>query len=151
MKYEIIKGDISPVTKQPLQYKKLENGTCYSINTPDTVIKVLEKLRETQQRVKLYYGDRVTGGDWEEEFDTKGRISRSTGNIKIPLLINNRRSYGGGTILTDCIVKIELTTKPHTVLYQHPNFHKRTDAEIKAAHEAINKQMAEYNIHLSNR
>lgn len=49
-----------------------------------------------------------------------GYVSRSCGNFKIPLLINNSRSIGGPSILDGNIVKI---TIDKVVVYQHPNYH----------------------------
>ena len=120
MNYTIIQGEISPTTKKPIEYKKLENGTCYNAETPDEMIEILEKLRENRTRCRFHWGDIKTGIDWEDDFDVKGRISRSTGPIKIPILIYNERSIGGGGMLTHCIVKIT-TTKGNKLIYQHPN------------------------------
>lgn len=106
-------------------YKVSESGTYYSNETPDEVIRVLDSIRGTQQRVKIYLGDKSTGRDWMEEDGKVGKIGRSSGSIKIPLLIKTINSHGGGAILDDCIVKI--VTSPLTsmrVLYQHPKYHQ---------------------------
>ena len=39
------------------------------------------------------------GFDWLEEFESYGYIGRSMGPIKVPLLVANTRSLGGGSIL----------------------------------------------------
>jgi predicted outer membrane repeat protein len=88
--------------------------------TPEKVKQILEKELHSHNRLRIFYGDKDTGLDWMEEHDTIGYIGRSTGESPITILLNNNRSYGGGAILTDCIVKI---TKDKTVLYQHPNYH----------------------------
>jgi hypothetical protein len=49
-----------------------------------------------------------------------GTIGRSTGTIKIPLLINNSRSFGGPGLLDDCIIKITVDKK---TVYSHPLYH----------------------------
>lgn len=106
-------------------YKVSESGTYYSNETPDEVIRVLESLRGTSQRVKIYLGDRETGRDWMEEDGKIGKIGRSTGPIKIPILLRMFNSHGGGAILEDCIVKI--VTSPVSsarVLYQHPRYYQ---------------------------
>lgn len=106
-------------------FKVSDSGTYYSNETPDGVIRVLESLRGTRQRVKIYIGDRVTGRDWMEEDSKIGKIGRSTGPIKIPILLKTMNSHGGGAILEDCIVKI--VTSPAAsarVLYQHPTYHQ---------------------------
>lgn len=100
---------------------KIINGTAYHKETSDEVVRVLESARNNHTRIKLYYGDVETGRDWNELYDTTGTIGRSTGSIKIPLLIRTERSLGGGGILDHCIVKIK-DTKTGRVLYQNPKY-----------------------------
>ena len=90
--------------------------------TPKKIKVLLETLYETQQRVRFHWGDIKTGKDWGDIYDVSGRIGRSTGINKIPLLIHNRRSLGGGAILTHCIVKITSSLGKH-LIYQHPKYH----------------------------
>lgn len=101
---------------------KIVNGTSYQVETPDEVIRVLESARQNKTRLRLAYGDKETGKDWQESFDVEGTISRSMGPVKIPILIHNARSMGGGGILTHCIVKI-VTSRGKRVLYQHSQYH----------------------------
>lgn len=101
-------------------------GTYYHIETPRQVIDVLESARHSKQRLRLHYGDQETGRDWLEEHDVVGYIGRSTGPIKVPLMIHNRRSLGGPALLDRCIIKIRSTGKHGGVLYQHPNYHTET-------------------------
>lgn len=101
------------------------NGTYYHHNTPPKVIDILERARMEYKRgrlyrIRLFYGDTKTGRDWLEENNIMGYVGRSTGLIKIPLLIHNRRSTGGHGILDHCIVKI---THRRQVIYQHPKYH----------------------------
>lgn len=101
------------------------NGTAYSEGTPERVIQVLERFMGDRRRLRLYYGDPRTGRDWRESHDIEGHIGRSTGSIKVPILVANRRSMGGGSILTANIVKIEYANKKlGGVLYIHPNYHR---------------------------
>lgn len=103
---------------------KIVNNTAYHFDTEDTIVDILEKAREEPKtRLRFYYGDVKTGRDWGDIHDQVGYIGRSTGEIKIPLIIYNTRSYGGGALLDDCIVKIE-TSRGKRVLYEHPNYHK---------------------------
>jgi hypothetical protein len=102
-------------------YKVTESNTSYHNETPDDLINVLERIRYRGQRVKFCYGDTNTGKSWNEENNIIGTIGRSTGTIKIPLLIATSRSHGGGSILTNCILKIT-ETGTGVVLYQHPKF-----------------------------
>ena len=99
------------------KYKEI-NGTSYSENTSDKVIKVLEKCIKERIRIVVDYGDVKTGISWNECHDICGYIGRSSGKIKIPLLIYNSRSFGGGALLDNCIVKIT-TSKGKRILYQH--------------------------------
>ncbi|MFC0903820.1 hypothetical protein ACFHWD_03830 [Clostridium sp. MT-14] len=99
---------------------KIINETAYHADTDKKVIDILENTRMSNQRIRLFYGDIKTGRDWMEEYDTIGYIGRSTGKIKIPLLVKTNKSYGGGAILDDCIVKITLDKK---IIYQHPKYH----------------------------
>jgi len=100
------------------------NGTTYKDETPLEVVNILEnnRLSHRGKRLKIYYGNTETGKDWNEIYDISGYIGRSTGSIKIPLLIHNKRSMGGSGILDHCIVKITETTKPYKVLYQHSKY-----------------------------
>lgn len=93
------------------------DGKTYKVNqemwfnplTPDRVILLLIQAQQNNTRLKLTYGDILTGKEWGDV--ESGTIGRSTGSIKIPLLIKTKRSLGGGGILTHCIVKIEYTNK----------------------------------------
>ena len=84
------------------------NGTSFSENTTPRVAQLLNELRDSQVRITLDYG---------EVYDISGRIGRSTGTSKIPLLIHNSRSLGGGAILDDCIIGIK-ESRGGRVLYK---------------------------------
>ena len=104
--------------------------TTYNKDTSKKVIDILENAIDTRKRVRVFYGDTKNGRDWLEEYGTIGRIGRSCGENKIPILIANSRSLGGGALLDDCIVKI---TIDKTVVYQHelynlPSFLMQADA-----------------------
>lgn len=99
------------------------NGTSYHIDTPKLVIDVLEQARQSGRRIRLYYGDVETGRSWGDEYDIIGKIGRSCGSIKVPLMIYSRRSMGGLAFLDHCIVKaVDVASK--RVLYQHPSFNQ---------------------------
>lgn len=105
--------------KEYLKSEKTE--LCYNIETPIKVIEAIEKAFINRTRVTLDYGHKDTGKSWGEVFDITGRIGRSTGTIKIPLLVYNTRSMGGGALLSHCIVKMS-TSAGNNTLYQHPNY-----------------------------
>jgi len=103
------------------------DGTAYHKATPKGVINILEEARLSNRAIQLRFcfGDVETGRDWEEIHDTTGYIGRSTGSIKIPLLIKTPRSTGGGGLLDHCIVKIERRYGKKCVqVYTHPKYHK---------------------------
>ena len=106
-----------------IRYVRLDSQTCYHETTPEAVRRVLENARVNRERIRVFYGDTDTGRDWCEENDTQGRVGRSTGNIKIPLLLHNERSMGGGALLDHCVVKI---MRGKCVLYQHTRYNNGT-------------------------
>ena len=101
---------------------KVRYGTSWDVNTSDYVIAVLETARQNHTRLHISYGDAETGRDWLEEFESYGYIGRSTGINKIPLIVHNKRSMGGGGLLDHCIVRIR-ESKGGKVLWQHPKYH----------------------------
>lgn len=94
-----------------IKYKITESGTAYHIETDDELVRILENIRHDGTRVTLDYGDVKTGESWGEQYDITGTLSRSTGRIKIPILIHNSRSFGGGAILDHCIIGIKHSNK----------------------------------------
>lgn len=97
------------------------NGTSYDARTTAEVVRILESTCLNRTRLHISVGDAETGRDWLEEFETHGYVGRSIGPIKVPLLIANRRSLGGGAILDQCIVRIR-RSEGGRVLYQHPAY-----------------------------
>ena len=101
---------------------KIENGGLFfTEGTAPQVINAIKHAHAHGLRVRVFYGDTVTGAAWPEEFDIVGKIGKSTGVQKIPLLINNARSMGGGALLDHCIVGVALTNGGGW-LYKHPSF-----------------------------
>jgi hypothetical protein len=84
---------------------KVINGTYYNAETSDKTIEFLERVRKSRERIVLDYGNTETMESWGDVYGITGTVSRSTGQVKIPLLIHNSRSLGGGAILTHCIIK----------------------------------------------
>lgn len=116
------------------------NGTSYDERTHDAVIRVLETARQNRTRLHISLGETdydrgKIGLDWLEEFETHGYVGRSMGPIKVPLLLSNSRSIGGGAILDHCIVRIRRAAGGR-VLYQHPAYHFG-DLEIRRKSEPV--------------
>lgn len=101
------------------QYKVV-NGISFDKNTPEKVIQVLLYAMNTRQRIRIFYGDKRTGKDWCETYDTMGYVGSSMGPVKIPILVNNSRSMGGSAILTGSIVRITIDRRD---VYRHPKYH----------------------------
>lgn len=99
---------------------KILNGTYYNSTTPDNVIKELEKARKGNYRIRIWYGDTKTGKDWLEINDIIGYVGRTTGPIKVPILLKKNNSTGGTAILDHCIIKITVDKK---IVYQNPNYY----------------------------
>jgi hypothetical protein len=93
--------------------------TWFTPGTPRKVCQILESYRQSDRVLRLFMGDKVTGRDWMEENDVVGRIGRSTGSQKVPLLIEPGER-GGPAILTDSIVR--LMDADGTELYRHASY-----------------------------
>lgn len=91
---------------------KIVNGYEVDSNCPNELVSVLEKLYDGRNtRITIDYGDTVTGKSWNERYDISGYVGRSTGTTKIFLLVSNRRSLGGGGILTGNVLSIKHSNK----------------------------------------
>lgn len=93
------------------------NGTFYTSDTPEDLIKVLESIRASHERVTITYGNIHTGKAWDDKPES-GFIGKSNGEIKAPILLKSKRSLGGELILTNSILKI--TAARGIILYQGP-------------------------------
>jgi hypothetical protein len=100
---------------------KVVNGTSYHVETSDEVIRILEICRTNKTRIVLDYGDTESGKSWGDKYGITGYVGRSTGGIKIPILMYNSKSIGGGAILDHCIISIK-TSIGRAPLYTHPNY-----------------------------
>jgi hypothetical protein len=108
---------------------KVINGTSYHEQTPDEICEILEYARRTRSRIKIDLGytensvakGKRLGQSWGEINDVTGYVGRSGGSVKIPILLHNSRSLGGGGMLDHCIVQIK-ESKGGRVLYQHKNY-----------------------------
>jgi hypothetical protein len=107
------------------------NGTAYRKATPQAVIEVLERARQSRrtgrpQRLRVFYGNPRNGRDALHmcAFDgLTGYVGRATGNFKTVLMVHNSRSLGGDHITDHHIVKI-VDTRTKRVLYKHPRYYQ---------------------------
>ena len=99
---------------------------------PAQIQQALESAYRSKRRIRIWYGfteshiltgaqrDSV-GRSWGDDFDVTGTVGRSTGRVKIPLLVNNARSLGGSAILVNSIIRIDdIFSRTH--LFKHPAF-----------------------------
>ena len=98
---------------------RVANGTFYHEDTEWPIIELLENARRSGKRIRMFYGDTKTGQDWFEEYDVCGRLGRSMGPIKIPILLSNSKSTGGGSILAHCIIRLLIEGKE---VYRHKKY-----------------------------
>ncbi len=109
-----------------MKQSKQMNGTSYDVRTPNEVVRILGQARQNRTRLHVSLGETEgpeSGRDWLEENDVYGFIGRSTGSVKIPLLIHNRRSLGGPGLLDHCVVRIRYTTGRRAVVWQQGSYH----------------------------
>lgn len=88
----------------------------------EKLISVILQYRGSNERLRFWYGDRDTGKSWNEEFEVLGRIGRSSGTFKVPLVLNNSRSCYGGSLMFSPLVRIDEVSS-HRTLWKVPNFH----------------------------
>lgn len=112
-------SNVYPATRNGRDYLVV-NGTWYNPSTPPEVIKVLENARVFRRLLWVDYGDPQTGRSWNEENDVRGRVSRSSGPVKIPLLVADGDD-GAPAMLEHCIVNI-MSAESGRILYRHPTF-----------------------------
>jgi len=97
--------------------------------TPDHLCQLLARLNVSRERVLLVYGDVETGAIWKSATPERGRIGRSTGPRKIPLLVRTSRSMGGEAILDDSILEVRESVGGK-VIYTRPGitpFYKKDE------------------------
>lgn len=112
----------SPLTQQ----------TYFDPGTDAKAVRVLETCRRDGRKVRLMLGNTATGRCWLEEHDVVGRIGRSAGTLKVPLLIEPG-ACGGSAILTNCLLRI-VEWDTGRDLYRHPAF-RIPDLSIRRAAE----------------
>ena len=94
------------------------NGTTYEDGTDPAVVQVLEWARTMQPRIRIriWYGDPQTGLSWGDS--EVGYVGRSCGDLKIPIIVHNNRSTGGGHISERAIIRIAYANKKRRFVKQ---------------------------------
>lgn len=95
----------------------LSRRTYFDPGTDPRAARILERCRSDDAKVRLILGSTVTGEAWLDQHDVVGRIGRSTGILKVPLLIEPGAD-GGSAILTACLLAI-VAWDSGTFLYRH--------------------------------
>ena len=113
-------------------YTKLgDNATWFDARTPKKVQRALEDARKSGDCMRVFLGDAKTGRDGMDEYDTIGRVGRSMGPMKSPLLVPEGDS-GGPALLTDCIVRLVNVTTGKEI-YRHAKYHTPKMEMVEAA------------------
>jgi hypothetical protein len=92
------------------------DGTTWKTEN-EAVIGVLEGAWRRGTRLRITYGDPVTGKVEHARDYVEGRIARSNGRVKVPLVLHNARSLYGHMLDDYAIVRIE-TSRGRKLLYQ---------------------------------
>jgi len=100
-------------------YDVWDDGYTFGLDTPVSVKVALMNCKDSNHRVRFWYGDPKTGEAWLEESDVYGFVGFSTGRSKIPLILKNRHSLDGPGILDGCIVKLAVNNR---IAYEHPTY-----------------------------
>ena len=116
--YDYYQNIIAQFCRRP----DLNQETWFDPGTLEPVKERLEHARLHDQKLRLFFGNRETGQCWLEENDVLGFIGRSMGPMRIPILLANRNSSGGGGILTACILRI-IDAKAAKELWRQENYH----------------------------
>ena len=93
-------------------------GVYFYEGTPLTVCDKLIELNKSRERITLDYGDLNTGKSWGDTNDIHGYVGKSTGSKPILILVFNKRSFGGGAIMSDHILSIK-SSKGDKLIYKH--------------------------------
>lgn len=111
----------------------LSRQTYFDPGTPPEVARVLESCRKALDKIRLVLGDPSTGESWLDEYDVVGTIGRSTGSLKVPLLIEDGE-HGGGSILTACVLCI-IDWNSGRTRYRHAAY-RPPELSIKPSNDA---------------
>ena len=107
-------------------YLKDKNEIEVFMQVDNCLMSVLSECYRQKRRVRLWYGDRKSGESYFEAFETTGRIGRSYGDFKIPLVIPNSRSWGGGALSIGSLIRVD-DIKARKTLWKVPNYYDKLE------------------------
>ena len=87
-----------------------------------SLMDILNSVRHSKHRIRIWYGDKDTGRSWNEEYSVTGTVGRTCGIFKEPILLSNCRSCFGGAILVGSLIRVDDITS-HRTLWKVSNFH----------------------------
>ena len=111
----------------------LSRKTYFDPATDPKAARGLERCRENGAKVRLIQGDTETGRTWLDEHDVVGRIGRSTGTLKVPLLVEPGAD-GGTAILSACLLAI-VDWRSGEFLFRHARY-RAPDLLIRPSDDA---------------
>jgi len=91
--------------------------TYFDPGTDPRLARVLETCRREHRQVRLILGDTSTGTSWLDEYSVVGSIGRSTGAMKVPLLIEPGEPGGMAILCAHVLVVMDWDTSEP--LYRH--------------------------------
>jgi len=100
--------------------KAADLGTWFRASTPEKLKRTLNRLIHSEEVVRVFYGDPVTGKMDITDFEVLGRVGRSGGILKVPLLLEEGSCFGG-SIADHRILRI-VRAADRKVLYTVPVF-----------------------------
>jgi hypothetical protein len=96
--------------------------TCFGPRCDEQLASVLEACRRSGDKVRLILGDPCTGDTSFDDHGVVGRIGRSCGALKVPLLVEGRRVHGfGAPIMCDRVLAV-LDWDTGLPLYRHDRY-----------------------------
>lgn len=119
--------------------------TWFQPGTDPKAAKALNTAYTQENLVRIFLGDPQTGRDWCEEFEAIGFVGRSSGVLKVPLLLEAYRASAntfessafGGAILCKNVLRI-VDVLSSTDLYRHP-LYQTPDLAVVGASEDMRK------------
>lgn len=121
---------------RPPAYIQHPSGTYFRDGTPSEIQDLLERLRTSRQRIRIFYGD-AAGTDLLDEHDVVGTVGRSLGPIKVPLLIEANRCDGPPIDCRSVARILDVSTKRdlfRAASYRQPQFRIRSEPDAESGY-----------------